>query len=104
MPDHSTPNHRAKTLAMPRRDGEPLHPLVHSTSLKLCGAGEWLVEKHGTNMRRFWRKLHIGLDADAGQVVVAALMAKEADDGSQVSPLLDRAAGSVALLHRRRRL
>jgi len=24
------------------------HLLVDSTGLKLCGAGEWLVEKHGT--------------------------------------------------------
>jgi len=26
--------------------GEPVHLLVDSTGLKLCGAGEWLVEKH----------------------------------------------------------
>jgi hypothetical protein len=30
------------------------------------GAGEWLVEKHGTSRRRSWRKLHIGVDADTG--------------------------------------
>ena len=38
-----------------RRDGEPLHLLVDSTGLKLCGAGEWLVEKHGAKTRRSWR-------------------------------------------------
>jgi hypothetical protein len=27
--------------------------------LKLCGAGEWLVEKHGMKIRRSRRKLHI---------------------------------------------
>ncbi len=47
---------RAETLEVPRpqarRDGEPLHLLVDSTGLKLCGAGEWLLEKHGTKMRR----------------------------------------------------
>jgi hypothetical protein len=32
--------------------------------LKLSGAGEWLIEKHGTSRRRSWRKLHIGVDAD----------------------------------------
>jgi len=37
--------------------------LVDSTGLKLCGADEWLVEKHGTRTRRSWRKLHIGVDA-----------------------------------------
>jgi hypothetical protein len=34
---------------------------VDSTGLKLSGAGEWLVEKHGTSRRRSWRKLHIGI-------------------------------------------
>jgi len=34
-----------------------LHLLVDSTGLKLCGAGEWLHEKHSTKVRRSWRKL-----------------------------------------------
>ena len=46
--------------------------------------------------RRSWRKLHIGLDADTGQIVAAALTAKEVDDGSEVGPLLDQVAGPVA--------
>jgi len=100
VPDHTTLCRRAETLevptARPRRDGEPLHLLVDSTGLKLCGAGEWLVEKHGTKTRRSWRKLHIGLDADTGQIVAAALTAKEVDDGAEVGPLLDQVAGPVA--------
>ena len=43
---------------------EPVHLLVDSTGLKLCGPGEWLVEKHAARTRRSWRKLHIGVDAD----------------------------------------
>ena len=100
VPDHSTLCRRAETLEVPRpqarRDGEPLHLLVDSTGLKLCGAGEWLIEKHGTKIRRSWRKLHIGLDADTGQIVAAALTTKEVDDGCQVGPLLDQVAASVA--------
>ena len=49
VPDHSTLSRRAETLEVPRlqprRDGEPLHLLVDSTGLRLCGAGEWLLEK-----------------------------------------------------------
>lgn len=97
--DHSTLSRRAATLEVPRpqprRDGEPLHLLVDSTGLKLCGAGEWLIEKHGTKTRRSWRKLHIGMDADTGQIVAAALTTKEVDDGVQVGPLLDQVAASV---------
>ena len=80
----------------PRRDAGPLHLLVDSTGLKLCGAGEWLVEKHGAKTRRSWRKLHIGLDADTGQIVAATLTNKERDDGAEVGPLLDQVPGPVA--------
>jgi hypothetical protein len=65
---------------------QPMHLLVDSTGLKLCGAGEWLVEKHGR--RRSWRKLHLGVDAETGQIVASALTSKDADDGTQVGPLL----------------
>ena len=37
-----------------------MHLLVDSTGLTLCGAVEWLHEKHGTKTRRAWRTLHIG--------------------------------------------
>src|SRR3954464_14137844 len=66
--DHTTLCRRAETLEVPRpkprgdgagggagRDTGPMHLLVDSTGLKLYGAGEWLVEKHGTKRRRSWR-------------------------------------------------
>ena len=100
VPDHSTLSRRATTLEVPRprprRDGELLHLLVDSTGLQLRGAGEWLVEKHGTKTRRSWRKLHVGLDADTGQIVAAPLTARDVDDGAEVGPLLDQVAAAVA--------
>ncbi len=42
--DHATLSRRAETLQVPRsrprRSAEPMHLLVDSTGLKLCGAGE----------------------------------------------------------------
>src|SRR5215203_6155443 len=98
VPDHTTLSRRAATLEVPRpRSGsEPMHLLVDSTGLKLCGAGEWLVEKHGTRTRRSWRKLHLGRDADTGQIVAATVTTNDVDDGSQVGPLLDQVDGQIA--------
>jgi hypothetical protein len=98
VPDHSTLSRRAETLEVPRpRPGtEPMHLLVDSTGLRLCGPGDWLIEKHGSRTRRSWRKLHIGTDAGTGRIVAAALTGHEADDGSQVGPRLDRVDGPVA--------
>src|SRR5215204_1000264 len=106
VPDHTTLSRRAATLEVPRprssssagvgQDAEPVHLLVDSTGLKLCGAGEWLLEKHGTKTRRSWRKLHLGRDADTGQIVAATLTPNDVDDGSQVGPLLDQVDGPIA--------
>ncbi|WP_043345553.1 IS5 family transposase [Belnapia moabensis] len=98
VPDHSTLSRRAETLEVPRpRCGrEPVHLLVDSTGLRLCGPGGWLEEKHGTKRRRAWKMLHLATDADTGQVVTSVLTSKDADDGSQVGSLLDGVDGSVA--------
>src|SRR3712207_4873678 len=48
----------------------------------------WLaLERHGTRPRRSWRKLHLGVDADAGRIVASALTGHDADDGTQVDLL-----------------
>ena len=108
VPDHTTLSRRAATLEVPQprpqrsgstdagEEAEPLHLLVDSTGLKLCGAGEWLVEKHGTRTRRSWRKLHLGVDADTGRIVASALTGHDADDGARVDLLLDQVEGPVA--------
>ena len=103
VPDHTTLSRRAATLDMPQprtgstgADSEPMHLLVDSTGLKLCGKGEWLLEKHGTATRRSWRTLHLGVDAGTGQIVASTLTTKDVDDASQVAPLLDQVAGPMA--------
>ena len=105
VPDHTTLSRRAATLELPQpwtgstgtgASSEPLHLLVDSTGLKLCGKGEWLLEKHGTATRRLWRALHLGVDASTGRIVASTLTLKDVDDASQAGPLLDQVAGAVA--------
>jgi hypothetical protein len=99
VPDYSTLSRRAKTLEVPpvRRTGAgPLRLLVDSTGLKLCGAGEWLVERHGTSRRRSWRKLHIGVDADSGEIVAIAVTRKDIEDAAMADALLDQIAEPIA--------
>ena len=100
MPDHTTLSRRAETLEVPQpRPGPgagPVHLLVDSTGLRLCGPGEWLVERHGSRTRRSWRKLRIGADADTGRIVASTPTTNDVGDGSQVGPLLDQIDGPVA--------
>jgi hypothetical protein len=100
VPDHSTLRGRAEALerSRPRFDAhtESVQRLVDSTELKFCGAGEWLIKKYGTRTRRSWRKLHIGMDAETGEIVADALATNDVDDASEVSLLLSQVAGPVA--------
>jgi hypothetical protein len=99
VPDHSTLSRRAKTLEVPplRRAGTgPLHLLVDSTGLKLGGAGEWLIEKHGTSRRRSWRKLHIGIDSASGEILAVEVSGREIDDAAVADALLGQIADPIA--------
>ncbi|MGY0781914.1 MULTISPECIES: IS5 family transposase [Azospirillum] len=101
VPDRSTIARRTRTVALPskpRSSSGPLHLLVDSTGLKLCGPSEWLIEKHGTKKRRSWRKLHLGVDAENGRIVAATLTDRDGDDAAQVGPLLDQIDEPVAAL------
>jgi hypothetical protein len=105
VPDHTTLSRRAARLSVPRPQpngpgggAQPVHRLVDSAGLKLCGAGEWLREKHGSKMRRSWRKLHLGVDAETGRIVASALTSKDADDGTLVHKSADgRGSAAIAL-------
>ncbi|MBW8833142.1 MAG: transposase [Burkholderiales bacterium] len=66
----------------------PLHVVIDSTCLKVYGAGDWLADKHGRRPPRQYRKLHLAVDADGGQIVAVTLTGQDVDDPSQVAPLL----------------
>ncbi len=105
VPDHTTLSRRAQTWEPSAgwqrhpEDG-PLHVLVDSTGLKVFGAGQWLGDKHGVRSRRTWRKLHLALDADSGEIVAHRLTDQDTDDPSQVMPPLDRIDGEIGQFRR----
>jgi hypothetical protein len=92
-PDHSTVSRRAETLPVIQPASVPpgpLHVLIDSSGLQVYGAGQWLEAKHGAKSRRKWRKLHLAVDAASGMIVAQTLTDQDADDPSQVGPLLDQ--------------
>ena len=70
--------------------------VIDSTGLKVFGAGEWQREKHGGQGRRTWRKLHLAVDPDTGEILASELTTAEDGDASQVGPLLDQISGPIA--------
>ncbi|QTO52675.1 IS5 family transposase [Burkholderia latens] len=98
VPDHTTLSRRAKrrpALSVAPLPNGPLDVLIDSTGLQAYGAGQWLQEKHGVKSRRRWRKLHLAVDADTGQIVAHTLTDQHGDDPSQVAPLLEQIPGEL---------
>lgn len=97
VPDHTTLSRRARTWEpsaksnnrRPVADG-PVHVLIDSTGLKVYGAGQWLEEKHSAKSRRGWRKFHLALDADSGEIIAHSLTDQDTSDTSQVELLLNQ--------------
>lgn len=102
VPDHTTLSRRARSWqSLSKRpdrqvspDG-PVHVLIDSTGLQVYGAGQWLEEKHGAKSRRGWRKLHLALDAESGEIIANTITDQDTGDTSQVKPLLDQIGSSI---------
>jgi transposase len=99
VPDHSTLSRRGRDFAgrQPRavRHDRPVHVVLDSTGLQVFSQGDWDAEKHGRKPRQ-WRELHLAVDAETGEIVAHVLTDKDADDITQVPPLLATVAGSIA--------
>ena len=101
VPDHTTFSRRspgltlASSLAQAQRTG-PVHVVIDSTGLKVYGAGEWLSEKHGERGQRTWRKLHLALDPNSGEILASELTTIEEGDATLVGPLLDQITSPIA--------
>ena len=96
IPDHSTLSRRGSEFATRRPTvvARARHLIVDSTGLKLFGQGEWNEEKYGRH-RRSWRKLHLAIDADTGEIVASALTENDADDIGAVPGLLEQVDGEI---------
>jgi DDE family transposase len=98
VPDHTTLCRRGRGFAGRRPEAiphGPMHLVIDGTGLKLFGQGEWDAEKHG-RARRSWRKLHLAVDADTGEIVASVLTDNGADDAGEVPALLDQVEGEIA--------
>jgi hypothetical protein len=92
VPDYTTLSKRQGDLDIDlptSPKSSPMHLVIDSTGLKVYGEGEWKQRIHGKQKRRTWRKLHLGVDSDTGEIRAVSLTDNTSHDGSQVGPLLE---------------
>ena len=93
VPDYSTLCRRQARIAVQipyRRSGAPLQLLVDSTGVKFRGDGEWQVRKHGPSRRRQWRKVHIAVDTQTGDVRAVEFTSSRQGDSPLLPELLSQ--------------
>lgn len=99
VPDHTTLSRRGRAFAgrQPQtlRHDRPVHVVLDSTGLQTFGQGEWDAEKHGRTPRR-WRKLHLAIDVETGEIVAHALTDPDKGDITAVPGLLATVEGPIA--------
>ena len=66
-----------------------------STGGKVFGEGEWKVRKHGYSKRRTWRKVHVGMCLDSGQVVVSAMTSNNVSDDEAMVHMMGALEGTA---------
>ena len=90
VPDHSTLSKRGKGLKvnLPKKPAQNLDIVLDSTGLKIYGEGEWKVRMHGVSKRRTWRKLHVGVNPDDGEIQAVLLTENSVSDDQAVAELL----------------
>lgn len=102
VPHYSTLSRRAADLAVPelKRGAQkgPLHLAIDSTGLKLFGEGEWKMRQHGKGKRRVWRKLHLAVDTETGEILAHTLTGSDHHDGPELPGLLAKIKEPVAVV------
>ncbi len=92
VPDHTTLARRGNDLKviLPRKVKGHLNIVMDSTGMKVYEGGEWKVRIHGKSKQRTWRKLHVGVDPEGGEIQAAAPTENSVSDDSMVEPLLEQ--------------
>jgi hypothetical protein len=98
VPSYSTICRRQGALTVPifsSSNSRPRHIVIDATGLRVYGAGEWHVQKHGGGRRRTWRKLHLGVDEQTKEIVAVEITASHVHDSQVLPGLLTQISSTV---------
>jgi hypothetical protein len=102
VPDYTTICRREKSIKVCSfkniSNHEPLHVLIDSTGLKVFGEGEWKVRRHGYTKHRMWRKLHLVVDLDSGNIMAQAITTNSVTDADAAVHILTSPQDSIDTL------
>lgn len=96
VPDYTLMCKRQKGIKLPEIKAEKnkqkviTDVVIDSTGVKVYGEGEWKVRTHGSGKRRTWRKLHIGIDPETGEILAEEVTGNDQGDTEELPDLLEQ--------------
>lgn len=77
--------------------GEAIDIVVDSSGLKVYGEGEWKVRQYGWGKHRTWRKIHVGVNPDTGEILCQILTSNNMNDADMLEPLLQQVPEGIKI-------
>ena len=71
------------------------HVVIDATGIKIYGEGEWKTRQHGVSKRRTWRKLHLAVDEQTGEILAAEVSLNDKKDSQLLDPLITAIEGEI---------
>lgn len=92
VPEHSTLSRRLAKLAinlpvLPKTGTR--HVVIDASGIRIYGEGEWKTRQYGTSKRRTWRKLHLAIDEQTGEILAAEVSLNDKKDSQLLKTLID---------------
>ena len=97
IPCYSTLNRRASALNVDLgcKQRYQAHIALDATGMKVYGQGEWHVRSHGASKRRTWRKVHLCVDVETGEILAQIATENNVGDSEVVAELLQQVEGTI---------
>jgi hypothetical protein len=89
---------RSKKLEVPSMRGKKKRItdlVIDGSGIKVYGEGEWKVEQHGSGKPKKWKKIHVVIDPDTQELILADVTDKDKHDSVMLPAFLDRIKGKL---------
>ena len=98
VPSYTQLCRRAKGLGkkLEKLTKNPIRDIaIDSTGIKIYGEGEWKVRQHGQRKRRTWRKVHLAINPQNGEIIMSQLTDNSTTDAAVGETMLKKCGKGV---------
>lgn len=91
VPSFQQIQRRAKTLRLSKKVSkkQPTDIVMDASGIKIYGEGEWQQERRKQRGKKQWKKIHVAIDPDTGEIVMEDITDSDCHDSTMLPSLLE---------------